>query len=117
MKAINIFYFLLVMLFSQCMHKEKVLVAPTPNCLPDTVRYTAHIAPIMIRSCNACHGPFNTTGYNTFSFAELSALAQTGKLVGSVNHMPDYIAMPIRSNLDTCSIMLITKWVAQGGVE
>ena len=117
MKFPILFCFSFVLLFGNCQHKDKETIPPIPSCLPDTVRYSVNIAPIMVNTCNPCHGPFNNTGYNTYSYAELSILAQNGKLVGSVNHMPDYIAMPIRSTLDTCSVMLITKWVAQGGLE
>jgi len=93
----------------------------TTNCANtcDTTlfQYTAHIKPIMSTYCNGCHqGTSPSAGINTSTHAGLNAIVINGKLVGSVDHLVGFSAMPkSQPKMDICLRTKIRKWALAGG--
>ncbi len=93
-------------------HNAEDLFAKDDGCDTTAVSYNNHIAPIMASSCNSCHsaGAFKTSDY-----AGLKATIESGRLEGSVYHLPGYKPMPSgQPQLDSCSLKRITAWINQG---
>jgi len=93
----------------------------TTNCTPvgcdsTAFTYSSDIAPIMSTYCNGCHsGNFPSAGINTSTHAGLQTSVSNGSLVGSVNHVSSYSAMPKNATmLDICKRTKIRKWVQAG---
>jgi hypothetical protein len=81
--------------------------------------YTLTIEPIIVSNCNKCHSirsaPSLGGNIITEGYANLSALAKTGKLIGAVTHDKRYSAMPKgAAKLSYCDITFIKRWVADG---
>ncbi len=98
-------------------HSEEIYFGDTNNdCDTSQVSYSAHIAPIMVLSCNSCHGStFPQGGVVTSDHAGLSVVAASGALVGAVYHQAGYSPMPpAQPMLDSCSLKRIAAWVNQG---
>lgn len=86
------------------------------DCQTDNMSYAADIAPIMAAHCNSCHfADGGSGGINTSSFAGLKIIAESGQLVGSVNHQSGFRPMPEgQPQLPECPRLQIASWVADG---
>jgi hypothetical protein len=68
--------------------------------------------------CTGCHSTSNPGGGIVFeNYADLVALGQNGKLLGSVSYEQGYAAMPTNQPLSDCNITLIEKWITDGYPE
>ncbi len=86
------------------------------DCDSTVFTYSAGVAPIMQTYCNGCHsGSAPSAGIITSNYQGLSAIAQSGKLFGAINHSIGYSAMPKNATmLDICNRTKITKWINAG---
>jgi hypothetical protein len=81
-----------------------------------TVSYTLKVVPLFQRYCYSCHGgTFPSGNIQMGTYATDKAVAQSGRLYGSVSYGPGYFAMPQGSpKLSTCQIADIKKWIDGG---
>ena len=88
------------------------------NCDTTNVTYSITIRSILqTYSCLGCHSGTGASGGNIIldNFNSVKTYAQNGRLYGSINHAPGYVAMPQGgSKLSSCNILKIKKWIDLG---
>lgn len=89
------------------------------NCDTSAYTYNARIKPLITTWCVGCHsGASAGGGYDFTSYTGIAGSAANGSLVGSVNHVAGFSAMPKNAQkLTDCDVNAITKWVAVGFPE
>ena len=112
---------LLVLIYSaivwSCKHEPDEIVGPEPPdpqpCDTLDVTYTADVYPIFDQYCVFCHGaPIPEAGIDLTNYEDVALVAQSGQLLGSINHDPGYSPMPKDGNkLSFCQIRTITIWI------
>ena len=98
---LSIFGILLLSLLtvSSCYYDKEELLYGSANgpCIDSTgvISYSQQIVPIFQQNCYSCHtGSFPSGGILMGTYAADKAIAQNGKLYGSVNHTSGFKAMP-----------------------
>ena len=83
------------------------------SCGEGTISFANDVTPVFqSNGCTGCHSGGNII-LNTYEGAK--TVAENGRLVGSINHDPNYQAMPQGGGkIDTCDIRVIEAWIAQG---
>jgi hypothetical protein len=100
-----------------CKHEPEEIAGPTPPqpeiCDTLNVTYAGSVYPIFEQHCTFCHGgAIPEAGIDLTNYEDVSVLAQSGQLLGAINHDPDYIPMPNNGGkLSFCQIRTITIWV------
>ena len=86
------------------------------DCDSSTFTYSGALVPIINTHCKGCHNPsFISGGLDLTTYASVRAIALNGKLMGSVDHLPGFPAMPKGgTKLSDCKITQIRKWIAAG---
>lgn len=88
------------------------------NCGLDSVTFSATIQPIMNQSCAVagCHDAGTAmAGVNLSNYAGVQASANSGRLIGTINHSSGFSPMPKNGDkLDDCKLSQIQKWVSDG---
>ncbi len=118
MKKIITILFVFSIVLSSCYRDVEELLYPSNgNCDVANVTYSATVVPILqSNGCLGCHsggapsGNISLDGYNN-----VSAVAQSGKLFGVINHSPGFSPMPQGGNkMSTCNINKIKAWIDAG---
>jgi hypothetical protein len=124
MKNRIVFIVMAVLLFlvgvtSSCYYDiDEQLYPGNGNC--DTtaaVNYSSSVKIILTNNnCMGCHsGAGASGGIKLDTYAGVSAVAQNGKLYGSVARLPGYSPMPQGGNkMSNCDIIKIKKWIDNG---
>ncbi len=87
----------------------------TSNCDTTSFTYSGTIAPLMQTHCTGCHNSPSAAGGSLADYASVKDAAVNGRLLGDIEHLPGYNAMPLGGNmLDDCQITQIKKWVTAG---
>jgi mono/diheme cytochrome c family protein len=120
-------YFLLaviivVMTNSSCYNDKKELLggssvaATTCADAAGVVSYSKTVAPLLQQHCYSCHGSSSASGGIVMgSFDTDKAIAQNGKLYGSINHTAGFSPMPKGApKLSSCQVAAIKKWIDTG---
>lgn len=97
--------------------KEAILYPDTANCTPvANPSFSSDILTILNAKCNSCHGGTSpSAGIKLDTYTEVVKYANTGSLMGSINHASGYSAMPKNSNkMSTCEIDKIQTWINSG---
>lgn len=86
------------------------------DCNTDNVSFSATISPLISNNCVSCHsGEWASGGIRLSNYNEISAAANSGRLVGAISHEAGFSAMPQGSSkLSDCSISQVEAWIAQG---
>lgn len=81
-----------------------------------TVSYAQKVVPVLQQYCYSCHsGNFPSGNIPMGTYATDKAIAQNGKLYGSINHSSGYVPMPEgMPKLNSCQIAVIKKWIDNG---
>lgn len=89
------------------------------QCNTSNVTYSGVIVPMIQNSCIGCHsGSVPQGGVSLNTYAGVKAVANNGKLLGSVNHDAGFVAMPYGGNkMPQCNIDKIEAWIAAGAPE
>ena len=89
------------------------------SCNTDNVTYTNFVGALMANQCTGCHGSTNPSGgLKLTTYTEVKASAQSGKLYGSVAHLPGYVAMPQgTAAMSICFVKKIKAWVDAGAPQ
>ena len=96
---------------------EQLYPLGTTTCDTTNVSFATDIKPILAAKCNTtgCHNNAAATGYDLSAYDGVKAIADNGKLLGSINWTTGFSAMPKSlPKLSTCEINKFTRWVNQG---
>lgn len=100
-----------------CKHEPVEMAGPTPPgpqpCDTINVTYNGDVYPIFDQYCVYCHGgAIPEAGIDLTNYEDVAMIAQSGQLIGSINHAAGYVPMPQNGDkLSFCSIRTITIWV------
>jgi hypothetical protein len=85
-------------------------------CDTVNVTYAETVWPIVQGRCFGCHnGPSPQGGISLDNYENIVAVANTGKLMGSIKHEPGFSPMPQNgAKLSDCNITQIQKWINDG---
>ncbi|HEX6914205.1 MAG TPA: hypothetical protein VF145_03130 [Chitinophagaceae bacterium] len=85
------------------------------TCDTTVFTFTA-VKKIIDANCLNCHsGAAPSGGWNFSTHAGVKAVADNGKLMGSINHAPGFTPMPAGNpKLSDCKITQIRKWIQAG---
>lgn len=123
MKTVFASFFLISVIFSvpSCYYDKEELLYPLGNNAPctdtaGTISYSQKIVPILQQYCYSCHtGNFPSGNVVMGTYQTDKAIAQNGKLYGSINHSSGYSAMPKgMPKLNDCRVATIKKWIDNG---
>jgi mono/diheme cytochrome c family protein len=100
-------------------HEETLYGASSNQPCTDTagtVSYAQKVVPILQSSCYSCHtGSFPSGNQLMGTYTADKAMAQNGKLLGTINHAAGFSPMPkSAAKLSSCKIATIKKWVDAG---
>ncbi|HSG67581.1 MAG TPA: hypothetical protein VK994_02665, partial [Bacteroidales bacterium] len=86
---------------------------PSDSCDTLNVTYAGDVFPIFEQHCTFCHGgPIPEAGIDLTNYEDVAMVAQSGQLLGAINHDPNYSSMPKEGDqLSFCKIRTITIWV------
>jgi len=89
------------------------------DCDTAVFTFSGAVSLTMNTYCRGCHNPSSPGGgIDVSTYAGVKSIAQNGKLVGSINHSPGFIAMPQSGNkLSGCKIEQIQRWVSGGALN
>ncbi|MBL7733007.1 MAG: hypothetical protein JNM88_17690 [Chitinophagaceae bacterium] len=119
-------YFLSIVLlavtviFYSCYYdKEQLLYGGGSAPCTDTtgvVSYSQKVAPLLQQYCYSCHtGSFPSGNAVMGTYAADKAMAQSGKLHGTISYAPGYSPMPKgMPKMSNCQIAVIKKWIDAG---
>ncbi len=121
----KIVYFLfsvlmIVFFFSSCYYdKEDLLYGSNNGPCTDTVgtvSYSQKLVPVFTQYCYSCHtGAFPSGGILMGTYPADKAMAQNGKLYGSISHAAGFSGMPKgMAALSKCQQALVKKWIDSG---
>jgi hypothetical protein len=91
---------------------------PASNCDTANLSFSAKVAPIFNNSCalSGCHKTGSSLGGHILDTYEgVKAAANSGRLIGAINWLPNHSPMPKGgSKLSFCDILKIETWIKQG---
>ncbi len=89
------------------------------DCDTSSFTYSGALLPIINIHCKGCHNPgFISGGLDLTTYANVRSIALNGKLMGSVDHLPGFPAMPKGgTKLNDCKLTQIRKWITAGSLN
>lgn len=108
------------LIISSCYYdKEELLYGQgNGNCSDTTsvVSYSQKVVPILQQYCYSCHTGNTPSGNQLMgTYAADKAMAQNGKLFGTINHSAGFSPMPKgMGKLNNCLINTVKKWIDGG---
>ncbi|MBM2816203.1 MAG: hypothetical protein HW421_2965 [Ignavibacteria bacterium] len=119
MKLFLLFIFAISALsLSSCYYdnEEYLYSESTKKCDTTDVSYSKTIAPIISSYCLSCHGAtYKADGKNIPLSTYNDVVGIIDKVVGAVQHNPDYSSMPKNSSkLNACRVKAFEIWQANG---
>ncbi len=85
------------------------------SCDSVNVSFAGNIFPIIKNSCTGCHSGNNPgSGIKLTTYAEITAIANNGKLSGTIKHLSGFKPMPTGLRLSNCDIAKINTWIYNG---
>jgi len=89
------------------------------GCDTTNVKYSTHIKPLIQNTCQGCHsGAAPGGGIDLATYTGVKAIADNGKLIGSISHLTGYSAMPKNGyKLTDCQITTVKIWINQGAPQ
>lgn len=110
----------LVLIASSCYYdKEDLLYGGNTGPCTDTtgtVSYAQKVQPLLQQYCYSCHtGSFPSGNQLMGTYTADKAMAQSGKLYGTISHASGYSPMPQgMAKMGNCQIAVIKKWIDSG---
>ena len=123
MKYVRLFFFITTcscFTWACTYNNEEELYGNNLNgCDTTAVSYNLDVLPILQNNCYTCHNQTLVEGgINLEGYTRVKAMAQSGRLVGAINHSPGFAHMPKNaSKLPSCDISKISRWVEAGMPE
>ena len=86
------------------------------ECDTNNFTYASAIKPIIDQTCKGCHNSaLANGGVRLDSYEFIAAVANDGRLLGTISHSGGYTPMPFNGNkLDDCKITQVRKWIEAG---
>jgi hypothetical protein len=85
------------------------------NCDTSSINYTNNVKPIFNNWCTGCHNANDASGGYDFSvYSGIAKSITDNRLLGAIQQLPGYSAMPTGNKLSDCDITIIQKWVTAG---
>jgi len=112
-----------LLVFYSCQHKPQEIIDKDPlgidppidtiSCDSSNITYPGIVYPILETYCISCHSGAVPAGALDFNdYGDVAFIAESGQLLGSIKHLPDYTPMPEGADkLSNCEIALIEKWI------
>ncbi len=106
--------------FSSCYYDKEELLYGSSNapCTDTTgvVSYAQKVAPMFQQYCYSCHNSNFPSGNIVMgTYASDKAIAQNGKLMGSITHASGFSPMPQgMPKMSNCQIAVVKKWIDSG---
>jgi cytochrome c5 len=106
------------LIFSGCYYDNEEDLYPfyENNCDTTAVSYSLTVRTVLDASCVSCHQPSNPSGNVLLdTYQNVKTNADNGRLWGSINHDPGFVAMPQGGgSLSNCSLAQIKAWINSG---
>jgi hypothetical protein len=109
-----------MMFLNACYYDKSELLYGTGN-IPCTdtagaISYNQVVVPLLRQYCYNCHtGSFPSGSILMGTYASDKAIAQNGKLYGSITHSSGFVAMPQgMPKFSNCQLAIIRKWIDSG---
>ena len=89
------------------------------ECDPSNSSFEKNIMPTIKENCVVCHNSNFAMGeVNLDSYQAILPYVESGALIGSIRHEPDWKIMPpAGEKLNECQIGQIEKWIEEGAKE
>ncbi|MDP4289627.1 MAG: hypothetical protein Q8908_00945 [Bacteroidota bacterium] len=87
------------------------------TCDTTTVTYSGTVAPILTTNCTGCHSSSGTSSTKLDSYTGVKAAVTAGRIMGAIQHLTGYIAMPPGSSLSACDIGKMKAWIYRGALN
>lgn len=89
------------------------------NCDTLDISYSLDLVPVLDTHCIGCHkGSSPSGGIGLNSHTAVLQAANSGKLLGSISHLPGYSPMPRGADpLPACTISQFKAWIDQGALD
>ena len=87
------------------------------TCDTTTVTYSGTVAPIFSTNCIGCHSTSGTSTTKLDSYTGAKAAVTAGRILGTIQHLTGYTAMPPGGSLSTCDINRIKAWIYRGALN
>lgn len=114
--------FLMASSLSGCYYDKEELLYPGSCTAPASPVFATDILPLLNSRCNSCHSSASSSGSGggniLDSYTEVKKQADSGKLLGSIQHASGYSAMPKNSGkIPACEIQKIQNWISSGALN
>jgi hypothetical protein len=89
------------------------------NCNTANITYSAEVRTILQSYCTGCHNQqLANGGIRLHNYENVMIYVNDGSLMGSINHDPGYVAMPLgQSKIPLCNIDQIQAWIDAGALD
>jgi mono/diheme cytochrome c family protein len=87
------------------------------TCDTTTVTYSGTVAPIFSTNCIGCHSSSGSSTTKLDSYTGAKAAVTAGRILGAIQHLAGYTAMPPGGQLSTCDIGKIKAWIYRGALN
>jgi hypothetical protein len=106
----------IAMIYKWIQQGAKNLHCDNQPCDSTNVTFSGTVWPIIQNNCYGCHSGNNPGGGILLKdYATVAAVAQSGKLYGTIAYLPGYLHMPKNGNqLSQCNIRQVKKWIDLG---
>ena len=119
-KFLFLFLFPLLLCFNGC-KKESVnnIVCDTTGWIPDSIRYSTTVEPLINLNCLGCHSNSVKRGNVTMEgYDHLKKYVDNDKLLGTIGHLKHYKPMPQNgTQLPQDQICKIKFWIDNGALN
>lgn len=116
MKKIYFISLLLLAIFiSSCQYKKYEELYPLSQSNCDTIGTYTKVSQTFTVYCVSCHNEdLPNSGFRLDTYEEAYNVAQSGRLIGAIEHKAGFAEMPAEGKLDSCTIKRIVYWVNSG---
>lgn len=110
-------------LLTGCYNDNEQELYPNNTCSTSSVTYSGNVKAVMQANCaiSGCHTVASSAaagGIELESYTGLKTIVTNGKLLGAINHLSGFSAMPKNaSKLSDCTLSQIKKWVDDGALN
>jgi hypothetical protein len=87
------------------------------DCDLNDVSFSGRVQPILaLNGCVSCHSGSNPQGgVRLDSYANVSAVVESGRLMGAIRHLSGYVPMPLNGEkIGECQADQIERWISNG---
>lgn len=109
------------MLLKSCYYDSEEYLFPelSSGCDTSNVTFSTTIQPMLQSYCYSCHSNSNASGSGAGikleNYSDVKAMADNGRLLGSISHENGYSPMPKGgSKLSDCKITQTQVWIENG---